>query len=235
MWVLACGMIRSGSTLQYQIAAELVERHGIGQRIEYASEEDFPILAARYRGVPGHKVFKAHICTPELEQLCSEGDAVALYSYRDLRDVALSASRKFGISLEDLLERGWLDQAIADGKRWRAQPRVLVSRYEEVVMNLTLEVERTAQFLELQTTRSQAEQIAVSLSIDQQRERIRVAMPEAARAARATLLEFDPHSLLHHNHIHEGEVGGWRTLSPDEQLRLAERYGWWLTAEGYLK
>jgi len=235
MWVFACGMIRSGSTLQYQIAAELVELHGVGQRVEYASEVDFPTLAARYRGLPGQKVFKAHICTPELEQLCKEGDAVALYSYRDLRDVAISASRKFGITLEDLLERGWLDQAIADGERWRAQPRVLVSRYEEVVVNLTSEVERTAQFLELQTTRPQAKRIALSLSIDQQRERIREAMPETARAAPATTLEFDPHSLLHHNHIHEGEVGGWRALSQDEQLRLTKRYGWWLTAEGYLK
>ena len=30
MWVFCGGMIRSGSTLQYQIAADLVERLGVG-------------------------------------------------------------------------------------------------------------------------------------------------------------------------------------------------------------
>jgi len=225
-------MIRSGSTLQFQVAAELLEQQGIGRRVEYVSEAEFPMLEARCRDMRGHKVFKAHRCTTELEQLCRNGKAVVLYSYRDLRDVAVSASRKFGLTLNDLIERGWLDQAIVDGTRWCAQPRVLISRYEEFITNLTLEVERTAQFLGLLTTRSQAEQIAASLSIDKQRQRIREVMPVAAEATPAEP-RFDPYSLLHHNHIHLGEVGGWRTLSLADQARLTERYGWWLAAHGY--
>ena len=44
MWVFCCGMQRSGSTLQYQIAARLVEQAGLGQRLEWVEPGRFPEL-----------------------------------------------------------------------------------------------------------------------------------------------------------------------------------------------
>jgi Sulfotransferase domain len=233
MWILACGMIRSGSTLQYQIAAELVEQSGAGYRISWVPEAEFPLIENRHRDLPGHKVFKAHTVTPDFERLCREHDARVLYSYRDLRDVATSASRKFGLTIDELLERGWFDQAIADGARWRLLPRVLVSRYEDFAADIKGEVDRIACFLDLSLSRARIEEIANMLSMEKQRRRIDEAVHGVGAVASSGTVCFDPHSLLHHNHINEGEIGGWRKLPIECRARLMERYGWWLAAEGY--
>jgi hypothetical protein len=226
-------MIRSGSTLQFQIASELVERHGMGRRVEYVPESEFQALAARHGNSPGFKVFKAHQCTPDLAELCRE-HALAIYSYRDLRDVAVSAMRKFGFSFNQLLENRWLDQAVADGERWVRVPRVLVTRYEDLVLDLSLEVRRIAEFIGIELLPMEDKEIARDLSMDKQRARIADAMPDLAGTAPASLIAYDPTSLLHHNHIHEGEVGGWRALPADDLRELENRFGQWLVTHGYL-
>ena len=233
MWILASGMIRSGSTLQYQIAAELVEQTGVGYRISWTPETEFPLIEKRHRDVPGHKVFKTHTFTPDFERLCREHDARVLYSYRDLRDVATSASRKFGLTFDELLERGWLDQAIADGARWRLLPRVLVSRYEDFAADVKGEVDRIACFLDLSLSRGRIAGIANMFSMEKQRRRIDEAIHGMGAVTPSSMSCFDPHSLLHHNHIHKGEIGGWRNLPIEYRARLVERYGWWLAAQGY--
>ena len=57
MWVFCCGMQRSASTLQFQIAAELVERAGLGERVGWVRPEQFPRLLDKHGSDGKWKVF----------------------------------------------------------------------------------------------------------------------------------------------------------------------------------
>jgi hypothetical protein len=226
-------MIRSGSTLQYQLAAEIVERAGIGRRVEYAAESEFEQVRERERG-PGLRVFKAHVCLPAMERECLEHGARVVYSYRDIRDVAVSSVRKFGRTLDQLLDDGWLDQAVADYERWTALPHVMVSRYEEMATDVATEARRIARHLDAPLDARAIDEIAAGFTLEAQRERVqRLRARHGERIASGDTV-FDPRELLHHNHIHAGEVGGWRReLSSADADRLNRRYAAWLQATGY--
>jgi hypothetical protein len=232
-WVFCAGMIRSGSTLQYQLAAEIVERSGIGRRIEYAPESEFEQVSADV-AAPGLRVFKAHVCLPAMERECLERGARVVYSYRDIRDVAVSSVRKFGRTLEQLLDDGWLDQAITDFERWTRLPNVLVSRYEEMAADVEGEAWRIARHLAAPLDASAVGAIAREFTLEAQRERVeRLRAQHGERIASGGTV-FDPRELLHHNHIHAGEVGGWRReLAADDAERLNRRYAQWLERAGY--
>src|SRR5512138_2281267 len=92
-WIFCGGMIRAGSTLQYQIASELIERLGLGRRTGYLPPAEHAwVLGAR--PVAGLSTFKTHELTEQVARQCRQSDAVALYIYRDLRDVVSSLQQK---------------------------------------------------------------------------------------------------------------------------------------------
>src|SRR5580692_10544334 len=117
MFIICCGMLRAASTLQYQIASDLVERAGLGQRVGWLEGGDLE------RAVGGNDrkgqllVLKTHSYDSALGGMLDAGDARALYSYRDLRDVSVSACRKFGMDFDTFMAKRWLAAAIADGRR----------------------------------------------------------------------------------------------------------------------
>jgi hypothetical protein len=106
--VLACGGYRSGSTLQYNLAGEYVERLNAGRRIGLVD----PPQAARLRELPGVidalglAVGKSHHAVSAEQSfggdeeawsaLRKEGRLLLLYSVRDPRDVVASMARFFG-------------------------------------------------------------------------------------------------------------------------------------------
>ena len=234
-WIFCAGMMRSGSTLQYQLAAELVERRGLGRRLGYAAEADFPrVRRAADAGTSGCKVFKAHTCTAEMQSLFGEGRACALYIFRDLRDVALSLMRKYTFTFEDLLAARWLDQVVADGEEWTRLPGVLVSCYEKTVGDLREEVERIAAHLGIAISPAACLELAAAHDLERQREHVRKIQRRKAAEDPQGALFFDERTLLHHDHIRSGAVGEWRRVFTLAQTALLEdRFKGWLLARGY--
>jgi Sulfotransferase domain. len=223
-------MIRSGSTLQFQIVAELVERHGLGQRIEYVPEGEFKTIFEKYDAQPGCKVFKAHICIDEIQGLFACGKAKGVYSFRDIRDVAVSAIKKFQMPFDELIEKKWLDQAVADGLAWMALPNVIASRYETMAGDLAGEARKLAEHLGLSLPAAEIDEIAGLYTLEKQRDRVQ----QVAVAHQAGGNSFDPRTLLHHNHINSAESGAWKTaLSPAQIQILEDRFGTWLQKMSY--
>lgn len=222
-------MIRSASTLQYQIAADLVERHAVGFRVGYVSEDEFKPVFERHDQQAGLKVFKAHVCTEEFQRLFKERRAKGIYSYRDIRDVAVSAVRKFEMSFEDLMGNKWLDQAIADYELWTTQPGVLVSRYETIVRDLPAEVTRIAASMDIRLADGEAAEVAGLYTLESQNDRIAA----VAQSYRAGGSPYDKNSLLHYNHISPVSQSWENVLTPEQVGQLHERYGRWLQAAGY--
>lgn len=233
-WILCAGMIRSGSTLQYQMASSIVEYAGVGCRLKYVQESEFETVLNRQKEYTGLNVVKIHVCTLTLATLAQKSDTKVIYCYRDIRDVAVSAMRKFDLSFDALINVGWLDQAITDYFAWTNMPNVLVSRYDEMTPNLKQEMLRISVFLGLTINDDTLSKLARKFEIPVQKQRIDALKQRYGQRIDDSEIVFDEIELLHHNHIHKGEIDGWRhILSPWQQRFLTERYSQWLDSLGY--
>jgi hypothetical protein len=228
-------MIRSGSTLQYQLASMIVERAGAGMRIAYAPEAQFERVSRDYADQSGRLlVFKVHVCTPALVEACVNEGALVIYSYRDIRDVAVSAMRKFGKSFEELRDLGWLDQAIGDYYGWRSLASTMASRYEEMRDDVRGEASRINRHLGTPVPEEEVAGLAAEFTLEAQKRRVEQIRQGIGRDVGSEEIVFDPRELLHHNHIHAGEVGAWRRLlSPAQITFLNERYEKWFADARY--
>ena len=234
MWIFCCGMRRSGSTLQYQITAHLVESAGRGNRVDWVKPSEFPELARQNANVEGWKVFKNHVCTKAMAEEFHRQNALGVYCYRDPRDVVVSSLQKWNFSFDNLWRSGVLQQDLENYERWTRLPGVLVSRYEDMIRDLAAEVSRIAGHLQIRLDRDTAEQIAAEYSLARQRERIALSTHGDNLCDGFGQDRFDRHTLLHTNHIRSGIAGGWRkVLSPQEVAVIEHHLRDWLRAHGY--
>jgi hypothetical protein len=226
--ILCCGMRRSGSTVQYQVIAELVERNGLGRRIGFPDEQSISSILQEARATKGLAVIKTHEPLVEFEQAMRQGKARLFYTFRDLRAVALSNMRKWQMPFADVIAPGGLlDNVVSSSLKFRAFPGVCVSRYEDIASSLAGEIKKWGLALGLSMTIEWAEELAAEFSPDAQR----------ARIDKITTLkpgEYDRRSLLHHGHIIDGSLDGWKTELKDWQIREIEnRFADWLLSNGY--
>lgn len=233
-WLFCAGMIRSGSTLQFQLSSAIVEQAGIGRRLPYAPESDFDHICSQDNVSSEFRVFKVHVYTSAFAKECNENEARVVYSYRDIRDVAVSAMRKFDMSFGQLMEAKWLDQAIADYYYWTKCPLACVGRYEDFVGDISGEAEKINRFLGLPLELQDINRLAEKFSIDQQLVQIQKIREQNDCVILPNEIVFDPVELLHHNHIYQGKVGGWREiLSDSEKSILTEKFSVWLEENEY--
>jgi len=233
LWVFCCGMIRSGSTLQYQLAAGLVEVCGTGRRSRYVSENRFAELLTEYKEISGLIVVKAHLLTPAMEDLLIDRRALSIGCYRDIRDVAVSIMRKWNVTFEELVANRWLDRAIEMLESWSLHPRHLLSKYEDVRDNPAREVLRIASHLSIDCSDRLAVDLADAFSIEQQRRRVQI-IAEKKASLNIEGDYWDKESLLHHNHLFSGGSGDWKNMLTQQQVKILEsRHRDWLLAKGY--
>ena len=235
MWIFCGGMPRSGSTLQFQLTAHLVERAELGARVEWVPPPEFPRLREKYVGHRGWKVFKTHVCTPEVLAEFATGNAKGVYVFRDVRDAVASRMRKGNESFDRLCEDKFLDRMLTAFDRWTGVEAVLVSRYDEMVADVAGEVGRIAAHLGLTVGRGECELVAAEYTVARQRERIREAETSGRLQQIADgRISYDPVSNLHLDHIRSGQGGEWRSMLTREEVAMIEdRAGEWLVANGY--
>lgn len=231
-YIFAGGMQRSGSTLQYNIAAELVERFGLGRRAPWT--ENHESYFSRRSTATELVVFKTHVLTAPVAERLSEGQAVALTCYRDIRDVAASWQFKLGgrLKFKELLRR--TSNAINDFTPWESLPTgtVLVSRYESMVQQIPGEVSRIAGIIGLAVGADDVN--AISRSVDSGRLKLRLQALAPEDVDRAGPYVFDRKTLLHLDHLNGGETGRYRTeLKRSVVRKLTDRHREWLEAHHY--
>jgi hypothetical protein len=236
MDVLCVGMYRSGSTWQYDVVSHLLEARG-GRRLGFVPGEEY---ADRHEEADGWRILKAHDRHPAFAEALAAGRAVAVYSYRDLRDVAYSLLHKFGALFEEVIERRHrLHLCLDNDAFWTAQPRTLCQRYEEILAAGAAAVAALAAHLGLDVTDAEAAALAEEYSLLANLWRT-VELANRLRGEGMDLEDpdnaqrFDAETLLHWNHIRAGRIGGWRTeATPRELAVLAGICGEWLKARGY--
>jgi sulfotransferase family protein len=240
MYVFCVGMYRSCSTWQYEVACHLLEHHLNGERLGFWQGDQFAAHAASGVDPARWYVLKSHDADDRLGAALREGRALGFYAYRDLRDVAYSLIFKLRADFDEVIVRRRFLHAILDSDGyWTAQPNLLCQRYEALMADPVEGVEEMAAHLGLTLAPGEAEAIAAEYSLEANQCRtaeltrrlgekgIDLREPDHA-------LLYDPHSLLHWNHLRQGRVGGWREdATPAERVTLAEICGAWLITRGY--
>lgn len=221
MLIIVCGMPRSASTLQYQLACEVVERAGAGTRLGWDWSSAEPSMADQPR--PMH-VVKVHEPNPEFESRVAGRHVRYLYTYRDVRDAAASVAQWKG--------RGHgTPEAAQQWIRWAdhfmSRQAVLVARYEDWTRDIAGEIRRVEAFLGLALSDADRRGIARALSLEGQKELIE-------RRLLATGRNLDPHSLVWRSQIQDARVGKHREFFDADTLdRFEALCGPWLRARGY--
>lgn len=243
MDIFCIGMPRSASTWQYAVTCALVERHRGGKRMGYfhTADQVSDYVARRPPGAEGWRVFKSH--APPSEWLAGQlaaGEAAAIYSYRDLRDVAFSLAHKLSGTFEQIVEQQRaLDETIAADMFWQGRAGVACQRYEAITNEPAEAIEEIAAHLGIELAPGEAEELAREQSLEANKARtkkladdLRAEGLDPTHPAHAFAnIEED---LYHWNHIRAGKAGGWRSEATPRQLAvLAVTCGPWLVARGY--
>ncbi|MGH2412213.1 MAG: sulfotransferase domain-containing protein [Microcystaceae cyanobacterium] len=232
MLVVCCGMMRSGSTLQYQIAVSIVEKAGKGSglgeiRQVSCSELEKNNIKNEIQVVKVHKFEYLKGAKEAIEQ----GKAVGLYSFRDIRDVTVSLMVMRKTDFDRLIfHNPEIQQCLKDFYAWTSIRGMMISQYEVIVNNLTEEVLKIANHLKVDLSVEDAQAIANEYSIKKQRVRIKTWKERSGKNTRT----HEPKTLLHYNHINSGQSQQWvNALTPLQIAYLENMAGDWLQMQGY--
>lgn len=232
MFIFCGGMFRSGSTLQYQIVSQLIEDRGLGSRITWHSPEAFSEIRSVNSGSSQMLVFKAHKLTSEMRKEIEENGALVITVHRDIRDVVISAMKKNDWSFRKIWRNDRLRYWTGRFDEWARQPRALVCRYEDLVADLQGEIRRIADYLDISLSRGEIASLARSYSLDNQK--LRADKVASQLQAGSNSGKYDPHSLLHFNHIATGGIGEYNKILQPAQIRAIEdECGEWMMRWGY--
>lgn len=173
MLIVCDGMLRSGSALQYNLVCSLLEkmrpcvRHG-----RFDTEEEWlalPDLSDWLQDTVTYHVFKGPQKSEVKWQRARDGLVRILYIHRDIRDIAVAAKYKWGLTGDGLLEM--LDRAVKSYETMEnagafGAPWFLHQRYEDVFSNTRGAVWEIARFLEVTPTQEIVEEVVRECSVE---------------------------------------------------------------------
>jgi len=234
MLVFCCGMMRAGSTVQYQLAAEIVEYFGLGKRLGWIDLKNFIEMQKKYGNQEGFFVVKCHNYLDAYDELFSIGEAKAIYAYRDIRDVIISLMNKFNRSFIQIMQDGYIETILRAYHQWNCHSDILVSQYETMIHDLPGVVQSICAHLYIEIDEKLARQMADKFSLHRQVNRIRDFNYRSNGVRLNTGDVLDPNSQLHQNHIFSGNTNQWKTVFFRYQVGLIEYKAYrWLTDRGY--
>lgn len=239
MDVLCVGMYRSGSTWQYNIISTLLRRYREGCPLGFLTGDEYARLSPA-GAADGWRVLKSHDGHPAFAAALAAGHARAVYSYRDLRDVAFSLVHKFKTTFEDIIEeRAFLPHLRETDAFWMAQPGICCQRYERIIEDPSGSIAELAAHLQIPLAEDEAECLATEFSLSANLRRT-TQLEQILRDQGIDLdnplhaLSHDPQTLLHWNHIRSGRTGAWKDRLTRRQLAcLAVDCSNWLLERGY--
>ena len=224
MLIFCCGMIRSGSTLQYQIASGVARLAGAGEGAGWDWDKVRPEMASADRPV---FVVKVHTPNPAIESSLDLRNVRYVYSHRDVRDAMASYIQKDGPVTDERFEELLLEQ-LASYEHFTTRRGAHVAPYEALTRDIPGEARAIERLMGVTIGDQARADLCAGLRLDRQRERI------ASRPWRPGE-QWDEETLLHHNHIRDGASGKWREVLTPAQRDIVRRVaGDWLRARGGL-
>ena len=222
-------MIRSGSTLQYQLAGEILATRGPVRKLGFIPPEGN--LPAGLANNPGPGLCKLHHFDQTLAGMLKHDKAVGVYSFRDLRDVAVSVMRQFKISFDQAWGDRWLHYAVEAGEKWLALPNVYSAKYEVYSKNLEQETERISQYLGIHITPQQITSITNENRLEALKAKAEYNAAIMGSTGKPIGNEGDVKNPWMPN---DGSIGRWKdVLTPGQQELIEGEFADWLELRGY--
>ena len=228
MIVVVCGMHRSGSTLVWQIAHQLLEGDPRTRVLAKPPARRLGVLALNPWRI---YMWKIHYRRSIKESDFPQQGARYLYTFRDPRDVAASLVRKgrwhSGHPRRSAQQLATIVHTELRGdKFWRKQKNVWIGKYEEFSQEIPQLIASIAAFLDIRhVDDAEVARIAAYVDLDRQR-------------ARSTLVRsdgIDTMTRVTTNHITDGSHGSWRGTLTDEEVTAIEQVAdRWMRRNGYL-
>lgn len=224
MLLLCGGMIRSGSSLQFNLAKDIAELEG-GTYIHANSD----IKRLAMDGVYDDKwvVHKTHVFPNYLPlEEFESGNIRVVMTYRDIRDVVVSTMRfralQFGKIIESIVE-----ETVDREQEWLSlvPPRYLHrTSYESIIKDPHSEVRAIGDLVEVDLSDLEVSQIADEHSLESVLDKTSKMAP----------FSWDAHSHYAQNHIGGIKHGQWRDELSKEQVAIVEDLVMeWLIENGY--
>ena len=230
-WIFCGGMLRSGSTLQYNIAAEIVERSSIGRREVWVDDHGAYFANATTRGAT---VFKSHVLSRSLDHLLRTSQSLALISFRDVRDATASWQSKTRTQLSVAEGVRFSEKAIKLFEPWEqlSSKCAFSSKYEDVVADIPAEVKRMAEWLGVVLDQSEIKAIGDFVSIPSMAQTLKNSGPDTLTQSGAHT--WNTKTLVHTDHLNGGDIGRYKKeLSRELTEELTHLHSDWLLSHGY--
>lgn len=208
--IFAAGLRSSGSTVQYQIARELIESRQLGEGFIYNRRKQKRILdtfnSNKILVVKQHAISKAYF------KRITDTNTKILMTVRDPRDIVCSLMHRWNCSYEHVIHNEFLLRFIDQQQSWSQYKHITyLARYEDWHNDLQHEVLNIAEFLNINIDNHQACLIAHKFSLQENFKRLR-------------------------NHITDGIVGKYKIMLTQEQaLQIKEMCYTWMCKYNYIK
>jgi hypothetical protein len=198
LWIICCGLPRSGSTLQYNIVAEIVEKSKMGKRMGFVQNDDFLILFQKEEKNNMFKVIKTHELSPLMVTLIKNKKAIFFSCYRDLREVAISYNSVWNTSYNEFIINGSLDFYLNKFYEFKVLSPFRFVSYKALKNNIPFEIKTIAKLLNISLDDSQIHKITNNNSLET---RLSLLAKDDEEWINYNGYKLNPHTLLHHNHI----------------------------------
>ncbi len=253
MFYFCSGMIRSGSTWQYNIVKSLLEKRGLAKPFGYGfigNEIAMDELVKSH----GNFFVKMHESYQPALDMVKTHSAKAVFIHRDLRDVAASLMVRHQRNLKWVLENDLIHKAWKNYQRWTSVPGILIQQYEKVMINMPVAIKEIAQYLEIDLHPGELEELNLKYSLEKQKEvlknmkgasGINKMVRKLRRRIGNSLYSFigkrrtqkiaryfgkvgiggmDADTLLMSEHINTGETGSYKKVMSKAEIEKIEQY-----------
>lgn len=229
MLIFCCGLMRSGSTLQYQLTETLIQKLGRGSGYGWLpsiKNRDEVFNRATETDPESYYIVKIHGYNPDFLRLIEQGKASAIYVYRDLRDVVTSFMSWQNTSFEGVIREKWIEKVLTDSQNWEALNNIHISKYETAVNNLYDEVLAIANHLSLDVRTEILQEVAEQCSLKKTQKRMQSLTQKNQKS--------DNQNILHHNHIKSGMAQRYKKeLAPTQIALIETKTAVWMKSHGY--
>jgi hypothetical protein len=129
--------------------------------------------------------------------------------------------------------KNFIGPLVKESEKWSGLENALVSKYEDMINDMTSEIKRIAEYLGVTLEESIVERLSQKFSIERQKKRIQD-FDFKKQGIHTGLNVHDPNSLLHRNHIFSGKKGQWKNSLSAIEIGLIEDLSYdWLNSKNY--
>ena len=168
MLVICSGMKRSGSTWQFNAVCRLLE---ISERVEiqgFLPDDEMEMRVeelSKWANDPGaFHIVKTHAMFDSRKHEIAPEKVLTTYTYRDIRDAAVSIKRQFGADGQRLIDI--LDGSVEMFFWMRSLPNCILQRYEDFTVDPKTAVKQLADFMKLKSDPGMVDRVVEACSIE---------------------------------------------------------------------